>query len=285
MYHEKFAAYRDSVFNESKAEAIADMQTKYETEKKENEIKLLNKDQELSAAKIRRQETLRNSLIGGSVLIIIIGLLLFNRYRFTQKQKHQAERMRISSDLHDEIGSTLSSISMYSAYAKEKPAEAGTILEEISSSSQEMIDDMNDIIWAINPRNDSFKHIIDRLRNYASRMAQSKNIVLDFSNDDTLHDMTLSMEQRKNIFLICKEAVNNAVKYSSCKNLAVKFEKNKRSIVVDVSDDGKGFDANESYEGNGLKNMKQRAEQLNANFSIHSSAGSGTRINFEMKII
>jgi len=65
----------------------------------------------------------------------------------------------------------------------------------------------------------------------------------------------------------------------------VKFEKNKRSIVVDVSDDGKGFDANESYEGNGLKNMKQRAEQLNANFSIHSSAGSGTRINFEMKII
>lgn len=284
-YHQKFSSYRDSVFNESKAETIADMQTQYETEKKEKEIQLLNKDNEIKSIALNKQQVLRNSLIGGTVLIIIIGLLLFNRYRISQKQKHQAERVRISSDLHDEIGSTLSSISMYSAYAKEKPAEAGKVLEEISSSSKEMIDDMNDIIWAINPRNDSFSHIIDRLRNYASRMAQSKNIVLDFHNDDSLHDIAFSMEQRKNLFLICKEAVNNAVKYSDCKNLIVKFEKNKKNLFAEVSDDGKGFAANSNYEGNGLRNMKQRAADMYAQILFSSGEGNGTKIKLEMKLI
>jgi signal transduction histidine kinase len=173
---------------------------------------------------------------------------------------------------------------MYSAYAKDKPAEAGNVLEEISTSSQEMIDDMNDIIWAINPRNDSFEKTVDRLHTYASKMAQSKNVALDFRNDDAFHDVALNMEQRKNLYLICKEAVNNALKYSGCKTLSVSLHKNKNHLSAEIRDDGKGFDAQSSYEGNGLKNMKQRAVQIGADFSIQSSAGKGTGMILEMKL-
>jgi signal transduction histidine kinase len=283
-FQSKASALKDSLFNEKKESIVSELQTKYETEKKESEIKFLNKDKELSAAKIHRQEILRNSIIAGTILLLIIGTLLFNRYRISQRHKQQAERMRISSDLHDEIGSTLSSIGMYSAYAKDKPESAGKALEEISSSSHDMIDDMNDIIWSINPRNDSFEHIIDRLRNYASRMTQSKNIVLDFRNDDSLHDVVLSMEKRKNLYLICKEAVNNAVKYSGCKNLSVMFYREKNILNVAINDNGCGFDTRNNSVGNGLKNISQRAKQINSIFSIHSSLSEGTRINLEMKL-
>jgi signal transduction histidine kinase len=282
-YLGKATALKDSLFNVAKESIIGDLQAKYETQKKENEIQLLNKDNEIQTLTIGRQRVVRNSLIGGGALVIIIGLLFFNRYRIAQKHKRQAERVRISSDLHDEIGSTLSSISMYSAYGKGKPTEAVGILEEISSSSQEMIDDMNDIIWSINPRNDTLEKTVDRLHTYASHMAESKRVVLDFQSDGIMRDLVLSMEQRKNLYLICKEAINNALKYSGCKTLSVQLHKNKKHLSAQIRDDGKGFDPQGMYEGNGLKNMRQRAEQIRAVLSIQSST-SGTDLNVDMFI-
>ncbi len=258
---------------------------KEELEIKKRQNELLVKEAQLQLSNESRHQIIRNSLAGATVLIIIIGLLLFNRYRIAQQQKHLSERMRISSDLHDEIGSTLSSIAMYSTFAKQKPAEVPHILEEISNSSQEMIDDMNDIIWTINPLNDSFKKIIERLRNYSSGMAQTKNIMLHFDSDDELYDIALSMEHRKNIFLICKEAINNAVKYSDCKNLYVKFVKKQKVLFAEVSDDGNGFETTNNGEGNGLKNMRKRAADMKAKISICSKNNSGTKINLEVKIV
>jgi signal transduction histidine kinase len=248
------------------------------------EMEVVSKDKQLKEQQLEKQKLLRNSLIAGTFLIFVIGILFFNRYRISQRHKQQAERMRISSDLHDEIGSTLSSIGMYSSYAKEKPAEAKQLLEEISSSSQEMIDNMNDIIWAINPRNDSFSHLTDRLRNYSSRMAQSKNILLHFSSDESLSATSVSTEERKNLFLICKEAINNAVKYAECKNLFVSMKKMKKRLLAEITDDGSGFDTTTSFEGNGLKNMKQRTEDIHATLSIHSEKEKGTRIELAMNI-
>jgi|GEM_PF-1470557 len=287
-YHVKHSEYSDSVFNQDKAESIAGMQTKYETEKKEHEIKLLNKDKELNLAKIHRQEILRNTVITVAILIIVIGLLLFNHYRTSQKQKQQAERMRISSDLHDEVGSTLSSISMISSYAAGKISEnsngdAQKLVEEISSSALQMGDDMNDIIWAINPRNDSFESIVNRLKNYAARITESKNIVLHFSSNELLSKENLSMDLRKNIYLICKEAINNAVKYSDCKNLFVAFQKSKNNLHIAIQDDGKGFDVQNNFEGNGLKNMNARTLQSGGKIFLKSEVGKGTELNLEMK--
>lgn len=288
-YFKLYSAVKDSVYNETAAMQLAEIETKYETEKKEKEIALLNKDIEIKSLALKKETVFRNSIIVGAVLLVIIGLLLFNRFRIAQKQKQQAERMRISSDLHDEVGSTLSSIGMYSAFAgqqldENKTGDAKNILSEISTSSQEMIDDMNDIIWAINPHKDSFVHIIDRLQNYALRMTQTKNSTLHFNSDETLNTISLSMAARKNIYLICKEAVNNAVKYSGCKNLFVDFRKEKNKLCVSIADDGSGFDTAQTSDGNGLKSMHQRAKDLGAAFTITSSRESGTLIYIELKL-
>ncbi len=288
-YQQLASRYRDSVFSESKAEAIASMQTRYETEKKEKEIDLLNKENKIKELTIRRQALLRNGIIGLAALLAVIGVLLFNRYRTAQRQRQQDERMRISSDLHDEIGSTLSSIGMYSAYAAERIArgesgEAKTVLDEISTTSRQTIDDMNDIIWSINPRNDSFGHVVNRLRNYATRMAQSGGLQLDFRADETLDDLSLSMEERKNLYMVCKEAVNNAVKYSGCSNLTMNLSRNGGNLHAGISDDGKGFLTTAGYEGNGLKNMKHRAEQIGAQLNIASEPGKGSAVTLSLPL-
>ena len=288
-YFEKATALNDSIFSDKKESIITELQTRYEVQKKENEIALLNKNKELNEAKSNKQKIFRNSLIAGSILLMIIAILVFNRYRSYQKNNRQKQLIRISSDLHDEIGSTLSSISMFSSYAgqqlsENKTSEARNVLDEISSSSQEMIEDMNDIIWAINPNNDNFKSMINRLRNFASLITQSKFIQLHFYSDESLNNLNLPTALRKNIYLVIKEAVNNAVKYSHCKNLFVNLGHQKKILAITIQDDGVGFDISKTHDGNGLKNMQYRAEQIHADFLIESSTGNGTKVCLKKKI-
>lgn len=288
-YLVKTTALNDSIFSDKKESIITELQTRYEVQKKETEIALLSKDKELNLVKSNKQKIFRNSLIAGIILLLIIVILAFNRYRSYQKNNRQKQLISISSDLHDEIGSTLSSISMYSSYAgqqlsENKTNEAKNVLEEISATSQEMIEDMNDIIWTINPRNDSFKSMVARLKNFASLITQSKFIQLHFFSDENLNSINLSTTLRKNIYLIVKEAINNAVKYSRCKNLTVRLEGNKKLLVAEIQDDGDGFDAVKLYDGNGLKNMQFRSEQIHASFLIKTSPGLGTTIYLKKKI-
>ncbi len=288
-YLDQATALSDSIFSDKKESIITELQTRYETQKKENEIALLNKDKELNNVKTHRQKTFRNAVIASTVLILIIFILVFNRYRINQKNNRQKELIRISSDLHDEIGSTLSSISMYSSYAEQQLAEnktneAKNILDEISTSSHEMIEDMNDIIWTINPRNDNFETIVNRLKNFASLITQSKCTPLHFHSDESLNNINLPTALRKNIYLIIKEALNNSIKYSACKNLYIKLARDKKLLITEIKDDGNGFDANTNFEGNGLKNMRSRASQIKAAFFIESSPGKGTTIRLEARL-
>lgn len=278
----------DSIFNEKNAALLNNLKTLYETEKKENQITLLSKDKELAIAGVKREKTIRNSILMGAVLILVIGVLLFNRYRIMQQNRQQSERMRISHDLHDEVGSTLSSIGMVSSFVAgqmDSTNNAGTVrmVEEIASSARQMGEDMNDIIWAINPENDHFESVINRLKNFASRISESRNIQLDFKFEQPLLNCNFSMESRKNLFLICKEAINNSVKYSGCGNLKVYFSNPGRNILrVMVSDDGIGFNPETVSEGNGIRNIKHRAILLNAELEIVSEPGKGTSVNLEM---
>lgn len=288
-YLVKTTALNDSIFSDKKESIITELQTRYEVQKKENEIALLSKDKELNLVKSNKQKIFRNSVITGTILLLIIAVLVFNRYRSHQKNNRQKQLIRISSDLHDEIGSTLSSISMYSSYAgqqlsENKTNEAKNVLDEIAATSQEMIEDMNDIIWTINPRNDNFKSMVTRLKNFASLVAQSKFIQLYFYSDESLNSINLPAALRKNIYLIVKEAINNAVKYSRCKNLSVRLERDKKLLVAEIQDDGDGFDAAKVHDGNGLKNMQYRSEQIHASFLIKTSPGQGTKVYLEKKI-
>ena len=155
-------------------------------------------------------------------LIVYIGY----RYRINEILKRQAIRNKIAQDLHDNVGSTLSSISVYSQVAKiykqqDKNDALHDALEKISSTSSEMISEMNDIVWAINPRNDNMETILQRMESFARPLLASQNIQFHFEYTASIKFVSLEMTKRKNFYLIFKETINNAIKYADCKKLWV----------------------------------------------------------------
>jgi ligand-binding sensor domain-containing protein/signal transduction histidine kinase len=226
-----------------------------------------------------------------AVLVIIIVAVIFKlrerNYRAKQEQKLQVLKVRdkIAQDLHDDIGASLSSIRMYSEVlrmqVKEKLPQADVILERISENSKEIVNNMSDIVWAINPKNDSLQFMEDRMHAFASAVCSSKNIIPHFNKID-FHELKLPMEMRKNIFLIFKEAINNAAKYSGCKNIFVDMQMHTRMFMLSIADDGKGFDIISAAIGNGLTNMRKRAQELKGEISIKSELNKGTIIKLSL---
>ncbi len=218
------------------------------------------------------------------------------RYRINELLKRQAIRNKIAQDLHDSVGSTLSSISVYSQVAKiykqkNQEDELQDTLEKIGNTSGEMISEMSDIVWAINPRNDSMEKIIQRMESFARPLLQTRNISLKFDYDKAILYVNLPMEDRKNFYLIFKEAVNNALKYSDCRNLRVSIQYHQSEVQLTVRDDGKGFDteklktlAAKSLSGNGLNNMKRRAAEMKGKCWIESAPEKGTTVHLHFPV-
>lgn len=230
-----------------------------------------------------------------SATIISAAYLLY-RYRLNEVLKRELMRNKIARDLHDNVGSALSSISVYGEVAKiyqEKKEEEKLhhTLERIAETSGEMIAEMSDIVWAIEPRNDHMATILQRMEAYVRPLAQAKNIELTFLADSALQSVQLEMEKRNNLFLIFKEAINNALKYSGCTKLSIDIRLSHHALCLQIRDDGKGFDAEEvarlssqSLCGNGLRNMRLRAAEMNAAFSIESRQDAGTSIVLNFRI-
>ncbi len=221
------------------------------------------------------------------LLVLAAGALamyLVSRLRQKQRIRLQRVRDRIARDLHDDIGSTLGSISFYSEALKRKlgsseDAMAQQVADKIGSSSRDMIDQMSDIVWSVDPKNDDAGALITRLQAFASDLLAAKNIPLHFHADAALTDRKLTAEQRRNIFLICKEVLHNTVKYADAGSVTITLKSTGRAIALLIADDGKGFDPEntDSYNGNGLPNMRVRAEAIGAVFTVESSPGNGTR--------
>jgi signal transduction histidine kinase len=194
-------------------------------------------------------------------------------------------RNRIAEDLHDEIGSNLSSISIFSQVANEKTdhksAELDSWLKKINEYTQSSLDAINDIVWMINSRNDRFENIISRMRILAAELIEARNYQLQMSLDESLNEVKLGMEERKNFYLIYKEALNNIVKYANCKTVKIELKWNRPVVHLTISDDGDGFDATTVEHGNGLLNMQKRAETLKGKLNIHSVPGNGTSVELD----
>jgi two-component system, NarL family, sensor histidine kinase UhpB len=273
----------DSIVGEQVLKKTAELQVRFETEKKEKEIALLNKDKEVSRVEIKKQKVLKNAFIGGLALLALLTVFVFNTFRTRNKLRLQSIRNRIADDLHDDIGSTLNSISVYSEVAKQKSPTVVQELEQIGEASRKIIDAMSDIVWTINTKNDSFEQIILRLRSLTYNLLRAKNIEHTFRADENLNSMKLSMEQRRNFYLIFKEALNNLVKYSNASRVSISLTLENNFILLTIHDNGIGFDTNTTYTGNGLLSMKNRAEEMKAELKIESELGSGTYIRLKLK--
>lgn len=222
----------------------------------------------------------------GAVLVFAGALYAFYRYRLAQAVKVVRVRERIARDLHDEIGSTLSSVSLFSSVAQKKAAskapEASALLGRITDSTTQVLEAMNDIVWAVNADNDDMASVIKRMHAFAVNVTEARGCKLHLHADEELKTRRLEMTRRKNLYLIFKEAVNNAVKYSDCANLRIELVRDRSAIVLRVIDDGKGFDplaGNGSVGGgNGLGNMRNRAAEMAGTLAISSAPGKGTTV-------
>ncbi len=226
--------------------------------------------------------------IGIVIIAIAASLYAVYRYRLTKALELEKMRTRIATDLHDDIGATLSSISFYSEAvkqkAKEKIPEIASILDKMGETSRSMVSSMSDIVWAINPGNDDMGKMLNRMQSHAVELCVIKNVVLLVDADEKVRHLKPQLEQRKNIYLIFKEALNNALKYSGCARVWLTLKYNNNLFSMQLKDDGKGFDTNKEFMGNGLMNMQRRAAEIDGAFTVASEVNKGTTITLTVRI-
>lgn len=206
------------------------------------------------------------------------------RYRLAQLLKLERVRNRIARDLHDEVGSSISTIAIYSKIIQEHLGSStfnnGPLMQKITEGATEIMESMNDIVWNINTKNDTFEHIISRMREHAYQLFEAKGYTLHFQFDDNLSRLKLEMEKRRDFYLIYKEALNNIAKYADGRNVWITLSTINAQINLIIRDDGKGFDAATIRQGgNGLVNMQHRAATLQGRIQITSAPGEGTQIH------
>ncbi|GAA4371585.1 hypothetical protein GCM10023186_00150 [Hymenobacter koreensis] len=223
---------------------------------------------------------------------VVFGLL-FAAYRIRVSQLLALERVRhnIARDLHDDMGSTLSSISILSQLARNhqqrnNTEQAGALLEQIGDSSRRMLDSMDDIVWAINPAHDSMEAVTSRMRSFASDVLEARGIDFIFKVAPEVLEQRLPMRARREFFLLFKEAVNNLAKYSKAEMAAIRLEYENRHLVLRVEDDGVGFDVTAPAQGggNGMTNMRSRAAAIKAKLEIETAPGQGTKLQVRVPL-
>lgn len=208
-------------------------------------------------------------------------------------------RTSIASDLHDDVGSTLSSISIYSeavkmSIHKEEKEKAIDMLGQLGHDARHAISTMSDIVWAINPGNDSSDKLMMRMRSFAVELCMAKGIKLVMTMDEDLLNRNWSMVVRNGIYLIYKEAVNNSLKYADATILEISFSIAGDAAVLLIKDNGTGFDQrpsdvteNEnagSLGGNGISNMRWRAKEIHARFQMVSDPHKGTSVQLALPL-
>ncbi len=199
----------------------------------------------------------------------------------------EQERSRIATELHDEIGSTISSISILSeVIIKEKnETSVRSMQAEIKNNAKQIMEKMDDIIWSLNPRNDSMEKMLLRIKQFATPLFEARNINYEYPINPDVYEIPLPIEIRQQAYLIIKEAINNLIKHSGCTKASLSAEVNSsHDLVFTINDNGLGFDTNSESDRNGVLNMKHRAESIGAIIDFVSSGEVGTYVSLSIKI-
>jgi signal transduction histidine kinase len=267
---------KDSLFNQRK---IIEMQSMTFNEQ-------LRQQDIANEQKAHRDKIRTYTLTGGLIMLILIltsaGLIFFYRYRIKQLEKLQSVKSRIASDLHDDIGATLTNINILAELSKQNFNKTGNadpylnrISEEINITSQAL----DDIIWSVNVHDESFDEVILRMRRYAGELFDADKINYTIRLDEKLSSMKLSMEQRRDLYLLFKESVNNIHKHAAATNVSISITGEDHNILMEVEDDGKGFCMKETPR-NGLKNMQSRVQKWKGEMRVETTPGKGTQLLF-----
>ncbi len=308
-YLRKYLVAQNQYLDSLNIQRVTELNAKFEAVSKQRKIDLLEKDRQIQAEKSEKEKTIRYFLTGGGLLLLLFLFIIYNRYQknkklseqlagsltelrqtqdqliATEKQKEQENvRLRISRDIHDEIGSNLTKIALLSDLLTAEPGTNanGTkqSLEKISSYAREVNTSLSEIVWSVNPKQDTLESLIAYMRSYVHSFLQDTGIhfSIDFPAEVINHN--LNPECKRTIFLVLKEALNNSVKHSDAKNIMVRFRTDDHHFDLTIKDDGKGFNMNDkSLLGNGLSNLEYRIRQFNGSFIVSSSPGNGCEID------
>jgi signal transduction histidine kinase len=227
----------------------------------------------------------------GAVGLAYIGY----KYRLNQLLELERVRTRIATDLHDDIGSSLSRMAILSEVLKQDkavmPAASVERLTDIAETSRGLVDTMSDIVWSIDPRRDDLRNVIFRVRQFSSDVLEAKKIKWSLEVAPELERIKLTPEQRRHLFLIFKEALTNIARHSNCSTVSLTIGVTHAHLHVEISDDGEGFVPPDSanvgedrFGGHGLTNMRSRAAELGGELKIQSTGGSGTQVHLIVPI-
>lgn len=217
-------------------------------------------------------------------MCILAGIIYLGyRIRINHLLATEKVRRRIARDLHDDMGSTLTSINIMTTVAKrhvqQDTAKTEEFLLKISDSTTRMMESMDDIVWSINPNNDSMHMIVARMREFTTSMFEPKEIGFTFHVDESVHNLKLDLESRHDFFMIFKESINNIAKHAQCTFVEIGIKYKKRLLLMQVKDNGNGFEQAGGGNGDGLFNMQRRAQRMKGSLEIQSEPGFGTRIS------
>lgn len=287
VFLQEYNIARDTLDARRSNEALMQLQEAYEAEQREQQIALMAASAALQDQEIKQKQLTIIVLLVGLLSFIVLGVVLINRYRLKQQLKEVQLRNKIASDLHDDVGATLSSIKMYSEIIRrdvpEAQQQAHLFLTKISENARESIENMSDIVWMVKPGNDKFANLAMRMQEYAQSLCLSRGMTLHSDLQPGTADQPLPMNVRRDLYLIFKEAVNNAAKYSASSELSVTLAASRNSITLVVADTGIGFDA-DTARGNGLGNMRNRTRALGGSCKITSAPGKGTTVEVVIPI-
>ena len=206
----------------------------------------------------------------------------FYRSRIAQLSKQQNIRKDISSDLHDDIGSTLNSVKVF-AHMAQSGREEKKYLDLIESSLTEATAGLRDMIWILDDLQDTINDLTERIKKFALPVCLAADIVFECSVEPDSRNQVLNKKEKRNILLISKEIINNAVKHSGCSRLNILFKKEAAKTAIIFSDDGRGFERNNVEAGNGLNNLQRRADQAGYTLQLDTDPGKGTMITLQKK--
>ena len=298
-YADLYKITDDSLYNSDKSKKIFEIQNKYESEKKENEISLLSKDREVQDLKLRKNKILIYAISFGSILFIIFTLIVFNLYRQRQFRKklfvqtietEEHERKRFAEDLHDGIGPLLSTIGLYVNEFGGGSKELGAKDAELLKYTNQLIDDAikNTRMIANNlmPGDLTQYGLIQAIEFYCSKINKSGKINVNIVTEGTRERYNKTIEII--LYRVIMELINNTIKHALAKNININIKERDNKIIMVYKDDGKGFDVESTLKdpvkGLGLNNIINRIRTVEGECVFHSTKGSGTMANVEINL-
>ncbi|SMC70067.1 tetratricopeptide repeat protein [Moheibacter sediminis] len=306
QYYKKYNSISDSIRQENNLEQLHDVETKYQTEKKERQILVQRAQIAENQLKIERKNLLILAIISLAVLGGMIGYQFYRVQKIRNKQlekenqlkdalikietqnKLHEQRLRISRDLHDNIGSQLtfiiSSIDNLKFILNQENPEISDRLEDISYFTRHTITELRDTIWAMNKENISFADLKIRINNFIENAKlATKGIDFNFEIDEKIdEEFSFSALEGINIYRVIQESINNSIKHAEPTEIQIKFKKNGERFVICVLDNGIGLDENNVKLGNGLHNMYKRIAELGGELTINNNKGKGTKLKINI---